>query len=415
MRILLIAYACEPDRGSEPAVGWNFAEMLSLNHEVHVLTRSNNRNKIEPMRSTVHWHYFDTVGRRLKRRLPFGIQAYHYVWQVRARREVRRILTTCGPFDYVQHVTLGSLRYPSAASVEGVRAVIGPVGGAETPPSSLWRHLGYRGLIQEGLRATANRIIQVDPLVRHSFRRATLSIATSNQSARTIRALAPELNVHVQPSIGLASMAIPIDMKPKPPGHGSPIRIISVGRQEPWKGFAIQLKALALLRAQRIDARLTLLGAGNDRRRLISMCRRLGISDAVVFIDQVPSSADVVSLLVKHNVFLFTSMRESGGMALIEAMGVGLPAIALAIGGPALTLDGIHGALVPAGKDTVPEAAAAIAAMRDSSHWVQLAAACQQRVMSRYAWDRRVSQVHETIVNALKLTSEPRRRRGHDT
>ena len=49
MKILLSAYACEPNKGSEPAVGWNWARTLvGQGHSVHVITRSNNRTAIEP-------------------------------------------------------------------------------------------------------------------------------------------------------------------------------------------------------------------------------------------------------------------------------------------------------------------------------------------------------------------------------
>ena len=47
MNILLSAYACEPFRGSEPAVGWNWAQELSKQgHKVYVVTRKNNESNI---------------------------------------------------------------------------------------------------------------------------------------------------------------------------------------------------------------------------------------------------------------------------------------------------------------------------------------------------------------------------------
>ena len=42
--ILLSAYACEPNKGSEPEVGWQWAINLSkLGHNVYVVTRRNNK------------------------------------------------------------------------------------------------------------------------------------------------------------------------------------------------------------------------------------------------------------------------------------------------------------------------------------------------------------------------------------
>ena len=48
MKILLSAYACEPNKGSEPEVGWQWALSLSkLGHEIYVITRMNNKKNIE--------------------------------------------------------------------------------------------------------------------------------------------------------------------------------------------------------------------------------------------------------------------------------------------------------------------------------------------------------------------------------
>ncbi|AST06080.1 hypothetical protein AF2641_03890 [Anoxybacillus flavithermus] len=47
-KVLLSAYACEPNRGSEPGVGWNWAiELSKKGYEVWVLTRANNQDVID--------------------------------------------------------------------------------------------------------------------------------------------------------------------------------------------------------------------------------------------------------------------------------------------------------------------------------------------------------------------------------
>ena len=47
LKVLAFAYACEPNKGSEPGVGWNLARNIAKYHDVWVLTRSNNRTAIE--------------------------------------------------------------------------------------------------------------------------------------------------------------------------------------------------------------------------------------------------------------------------------------------------------------------------------------------------------------------------------
>src|SRR5471030_1032973 len=46
LRILLSAYSCEPGKGSEPEVGWQWARQMARWHDVTVLTRANNEPAI---------------------------------------------------------------------------------------------------------------------------------------------------------------------------------------------------------------------------------------------------------------------------------------------------------------------------------------------------------------------------------
>src|SRR5580698_2472317 len=47
LKVLMSAYACEPNKGSEPEVGWQWALQMAQHHDVTVLTRANNRANIE--------------------------------------------------------------------------------------------------------------------------------------------------------------------------------------------------------------------------------------------------------------------------------------------------------------------------------------------------------------------------------
>ena len=64
MRVLVSAYACEAERGSEPAVGWMWVQQILRFHEIWVITRANNREPVESALAkeplpNVRWVYFD--------------------------------------------------------------------------------------------------------------------------------------------------------------------------------------------------------------------------------------------------------------------------------------------------------------------------------------------------------------------
>src|ERR1039458_2632356 len=88
LRVLLSAYACEPGRGSEPAVGWNWVPHIAKRHDVWVITRANNRSPIEkalgkPAPENVHWIYFDLPPwARFWKKRERGLHLYYWLWQL---------------------------------------------------------------------------------------------------------------------------------------------------------------------------------------------------------------------------------------------------------------------------------------------------------------------------------------------
>src|SRR5947207_10282860 len=117
MKILLSAYACEPNRGSEPGVGWNWALALrERGYDIHVLTRSNNRQAIElaqiPQDSRLTFHYYDLPQRlRFWKHWPGGIYLYYLLWQMGAFRVAKELHST-EQYSLVHHITFVSYRQP---------------------------------------------------------------------------------------------------------------------------------------------------------------------------------------------------------------------------------------------------------------------------------------------------------------
>ena len=144
MRLLLSAYACEPGRGSEPGVGWNWAiELRALGHDVWVLTRANNQGRIEQALESLdrtrrpNFLYFDLpYWLRWWKRGGHGVRLYYYLWQIGVLR-VARQAHAIHRFEAVQHLTFGVFRQPSLMGRLGIPFVLGPVGGGEQTPAGL--------------------------------------------------------------------------------------------------------------------------------------------------------------------------------------------------------------------------------------------------------------------------------------
>ena len=75
LKIIVSAYGCEPNKGSESGTGWFWVECMAKHFELWVITRSNNRENIEDniadrITENVHFVYYDLPGciTKLKKR-----------------------------------------------------------------------------------------------------------------------------------------------------------------------------------------------------------------------------------------------------------------------------------------------------------------------------------------------------------
>ena len=109
-----------------------------------------------------------------------------------------------------------------------------------------------------------------------------------------------------------------------------PDLVVSVGRLERYKGHHRAIEALPQLRALRPGAHLRILGAGPYRQELLDLADRLGVSEAVRIEFVPPEQRDAMAReLSRAGVVSLLSEYESHPVAVMEALGVGRPVVAL--------------------------------------------------------------------------------------
>jgi glycosyltransferase involved in cell wall biosynthesis len=124
--------------------------------------------------------------------------------------------------------------------------------------------------------------------------------------------------------------------------------IVSVSRHDPRKGLDVLIRALAILRAEGKSFRACLLGGGvlfDAHRRLAEKLYLTGIVALTNWVD------DPFPYLQHADIFVLPSIQEgSGSVSLLEAMQVGVAAVASDIDGlPEDVTDGESALLVPSG------------------------------------------------------------------
>jgi sugar transferase (PEP-CTERM/EpsH1 system associated) len=138
----------------------------------------------------------------------------------------------------------------------------------------------------------------------------------------------------------------------------------SVGRLTPVKDHRTLVEAFQTVATRHPHSRLILVGDGSERSALEEQVRRHGLADSVRLVGQ---RDDVAQWLGIMDVFVLPSLGEGMSNALLEAMAVGLPVVATAVGGtPEIVDHGVSGLLVPA---ATPDAlAGAMLSYRRNDH-----------------------------------------------
>jgi phosphatidylinositol alpha-mannosyltransferase len=161
--------------------------------------------------------------------------------------------------------------------------------------------------------------------------------------------------------------------------------LLFVGRIEARKGIPYLLQAYKLVKARVPESRLVIVGEGGLRREYMKLAEKLELRD-VHFEGFVPAE-DLPSYYQRADVFCSPStVNESFGITLLEAMASRAPAVATSINGSnTLGEDGVTGLIVPP-KDPPMMAHAVLRLLDNRELATRLADAAQERAR-RFDWE----------------------------
>jgi glycosyltransferase involved in cell wall biosynthesis len=182
---------------------------------------------------------------------------------------------------------------------------------------------------------------------RIAWRRASALVANSKGLRDLAQTVDPRVSVRVIPN--------GVDVVRFSPGApdssaGGPLRLLFVGRLEPYKGIETLLEAAGQLRGRTSrNLALDLVGDGSLRDHLPEVARRLGLQDMVRFCGLAPPDR-MPDVYRQADVFVLPSIVEGMPNVILEAMASGLPVVATRIpGSDELVEPGRTGFLVPPG------------------------------------------------------------------
>ncbi|MHB8654938.1 MAG: N-acetyl-alpha-D-glucosaminyl L-malate synthase BshA [Terriglobia bacterium] len=174
--------------------------------------------------------------------------------------------------------------------------------------------------------------------------------------------------------------------------------LIHLSNFRPVKRLPDVIEIFALVRKE-IPAKLMLIGDGPDRTTGEWLVRQKGLSRDVIFLGK---QSQVQSLLNCADVLLLPSELESFGLAALEGMACGVPAVCSKVGGvPEVITDGVEGFLVTPG-DIKMMAARSLEILTSPERREQMGKAARARAVNQFCTTRIIPQYESLYKRVLE-------------
>ena len=332
-KILVSAYACSPNQGSEPGMGWNFVVGLSRYHEVHVITEKIKWErdielilKMNPVLKQNLKVYFIEKKRRKKLRKiwPPSYYWYYKTWQKKAYKLAVE-LDKKQSFDLFHQLNMVGYREPGYLWKFKRPFVWGPIGGMENSPWRFLPSLGIRGFVFYTFRNIIN-LYQ-----RYFSRRVTSAFGSNN--ARFLAA-SPEIkriivktwkvDSEILTEVGQEEL-VHTFLAAKRSSSEEPLKIVWSGQHTSGKNLPLLLYALC--KADFLYE-LHVLGKGPMTNNWKILAKKLGVDKFIIWYGWLEKQVAMDIMNVGH-VFCITSISDMTSTVTLEALSYGLPIVCL--------------------------------------------------------------------------------------
>ena len=332
-KIIVCAFACEPGKGSEPGVGWNWAVHLSKYVNVTVVTRSNNKPIIEKELSKQFYNnlsfiYFDIpIVSKIKKILPFGVQFYYLLWEFLVIKKIP---------DFKEYEIIQRLTFVSTVTFLRLYKLNKPYilsfcAGGEITPQTIYRRYYFSDKAKEIIRLYYNSLYKYSSLIKRIYLGSKLILAVTADTQKFIENFGIRNKLIVEPAIGLNELKANKNCEKK-------YKIIYAGALIYLKNVDIIIKAIGKLSNDKIV--LDIYGSGNKEKSLKKYIDYNSLGKRIHFNGNI-SRDSLLTKYPEYDLAIHSSSHDSGSMFLLESISAGVPVLFLDTGGPKEIFNGI--------------------------------------------------------------------------
>lgn len=330
MNILLSAYSINPYKGSEDAVGWNWALTLSRklpDSTIYILTRTYNEIATKKGIKEYGLQNVKLVIVEVPKALDWFREkhsafhhAYYILWQKVAYNWAKK---SGIKFDIIHHVSMGNYRIcGDMYKFKDAHTIFGPVGGGQTTPASL------RSYYNKNKNYEKFRDIVSKAFSKFNFYKKQLSsfnelYAVNDETKNIMQQVANKPCKKIcEISIGENFKALNVIHIKK-----QPVEIVYLGRLIELKGIMLLMDVIKNIKTD-IPFHVSLYGKSELENEIKQYIKKYKLENTVAVKGNIDYS-QVIGVYQNADIFVHPTLRDSAGTVFIEAIANKLPIVAL--------------------------------------------------------------------------------------
>lgn len=405
LKVLVNAYACSPNMGSEPGMGWNWVSNIAKYCELFIITEEEFRDKIEavvptlPQGKNMHF-YYNPVSEKVRQMCwnqgDWRFYIHYKQWQEKTLVIAKKICSE-EKIDIIHHLNMICFREPGMLwKIDGYKYVWGPVGGMETMPVAYLKGAGAKAVHFNILKNVVNALqTRYQPRALKAAKRADALVAATRGCQ-----LKMQKYYHKDVILINETGCYPQETAGKSVGNKEQFDLMWCGKFDFRKRLDLAIRIVAELKD--LNIKLNVAGSG-EAEKYQKLAKTLGVEDKILWHGQV-NHEEINGLMQQSDVFLFTSIMDATSTVVMEAIQNQLPVVCFDTCGFGTVVDETIGVKIPLSnpEQSVKDFSIELRKLYDDRQkLVQLSENCKERI-KLFEWDYKAHRMVEIYKQCLE-------------
>lgn len=333
LSILINAYACSPNMGSEPGMAWNWCINLAKHCELHIITEGEFKDNIEkalqtlPQGKNMHFYYnpvSDKVRQMCWNQGDWRFYYYYNKWQKKTLEIANEIIKEY-QIDLIHQLNMVGFREPGYLwKIENKPFIWGPIAGIGSIPFSFMKDSNLKFKLFYILKNQITALqLRYSSKVNSALKSASLLITATPETGQIIKKIHNIDSIQINET-GCSIKEYTSDIKKE----NTFFDILWVGRFIYTKQLKLALDVINQIKNLK-NIRFHIVGQAfnaEETEKYKKYAQTLGIDNICVWYGQIPNN-EVLMLMQKSHLFFFTSIFEATSTVILEAIQNKLPIV----------------------------------------------------------------------------------------